>query len=392
MKNVFLKRQEKIFKHLSASGIFAAVLKDFEGSRNSSVRYLTGHPQDAALFIFAKGAALLVPWDINLAKKNAYCTEIIPYTDFNRNFPNAVVSIFSGNVPPLFLQYMETDFSNKKIEFSGSSSWLEIESFKKLMPDKEILCREDGIDSILSKNRIIKDKKEIAIYKKAAEITNTIIDELEKYIKKSLKKSKKQITEFEIALFIEKLIRKNRAEGTGFETIVAGHTRSWAIHPYPSFSSAPVAKTGTTIIDFGIKYKGYTTDVTITFTGRNLSGKQKEIINLVSNAASRAEKLLKPGISAQSVADSIKAFFDQHGYSMPHSLGHGIGLDAHEKPIIKVSSENEPLAHFEEGMVFTIEPGLYDPLHGGVRLENNYLITKNGCKKLTNARIISLEN
>ena len=397
MSNVFLARQNKIFKKLSSLRISAAVIKDFEGCRNSSIRYLTGHPQDAVLFIFAKGATLLVPWDINLAKKNACCAEIIPYTEFNRNFSDTVVSVFSGETSPSFLKYMAKEMAknsspkkpvNEKIMFSESSSWLEIESLKKLMPDKNIVCMQDGIDSILNNNRMIKDRTEISIYKKAAKITNKIIDALEKYIKKSVDKSSRPITETEIALFLEKTIRKNRAEGTGFETIVAGNERSWAIHPCPAFSSSPITKTGTTIIDFGVKYQGYTTDVTITVAGKKLTAKQKEIIDIVNKAAGKAEKLLKPGVSAASVSENITKFFSQSGYTMPHSLGHGIGLDAHESPVLKSSNENSQL--LKPGMVIALEPGLYDSLHGGVRLENDYLITKNGCEKLTNARIIFL--
>ncbi|MCL2705319.1 MAG: Xaa-Pro peptidase family protein [Spirochaetaceae bacterium] len=391
MKNVFAERQEKIFKQLSSSNIFATVLKDFEGSRNSSIRYLTGHPQDAILFIFAKGATLLVPWDINLAKEKSCCTEIIPYTEFNRIFSNAVVSIFSGKVPPQFLKYLKSSLpkqQKEKIEFPGSSSWLEIKELKKLMPNKTILCRKNGIDSMLGKNRVIKDEKEISIYREAAKITDKIIDELEQYIKKSI--NTREITEVEIALLIEKLIRENGAEGTGFETLVAGPKRSWAIHPYPAFSSSPVTNTGTTIIDFGIKYEGYITDVTITLAGKNLTDKQKEIIDLVTKAANRTEKLLKPGISAIAVSENIRDFFAQYGYSMPHSLGHGIGLDVHENPVFKISSENKQI--LKQGMVVAIEPGLYDPLAGGVRLENDYLITKNGCEKITNAQIIYLLN
>ena len=391
MSNVFLERQKKIFKQLSLAGISAAVLKDFSGSKNSSIRYLTGHPQDAVLFIFAKGATLLIPWDVNLAKENACATEIIPYTDFNRNFLNAVVSVFSGKAPSGFSKYLKNNShkeKKEKIEFPGSSSWLEIKALKKLMPDKNIICRATGIDSMLSQNRIIKDENELTIYKEAAKITDKIINELEKYIKKSLSKQAKHVSEIEIAILIEKLIRENGAEGTGFETLVAGPERSWAIHPYPAFSASPITKTGTTIIDFGVKYQGYTTDVTITFIGRNLTDKQKEIIKLVSQAASRAEKLLKPEISALAVAENIRDFFAQYGYSMPHSLGHGIGLDVHENPVFKISNDNKDI--LKQGMIVAIEPGLYDPLAGGVRLENDYVITENGCEKITNARIISL--
>ncbi len=427
MNNIFLERQEKIFKQLSAAGIFAAVLKDFEGIRNSSIRYLTGHPQDALLFIFAKGATILVPWDINLAahisqpaypvpaiggmlrkpasgqqrceagsnkcsaaEQNRYCTEIIPYTEFNRNFSNAVTSIFSGKVSPIISQYLGNSFKSEKIEFSNSSSWLEIESLKKLLPDKEIICRDNGIDSMLNHSRMIKDEKEITIYREAAKITNKIIDKLEKHIKKLLNNSLKSVSEVEVALLIEKLARESGAEGLGFETLVAGPERSWAIHPYPAFSSSPITKTGTTIIDFGVKYQGYTTDVTITFAGKNLADKHNEMINLVSQAADRAEKLLKPEETVLSVSENIKEFFSQYGYIMPHSLGHGIGLDVHENPILKSSNENA--VSIKEGMILAVEPGLYDPLYGGVRLENDYLITEDGYEKLTSSRIIFLDS
>ena len=411
MSNIFLERQEKIFKQLSSSGIFAAVLKDFEGSRNSSIRYLTGHPQDAILFIFSntdvalgaatrmsqhsagsKGTTLLVPWDINLAKKSAYCSDMIPYTDFNRNFLNAVVSVFAERAKKAGEPSPSSASNKEKIEFSASSSLLEIKSLKKLLPDKKIICRNNGIDSIINKNRMIKDENEITIYREAAKITDKIINELEKYLKGSLQNSSGQITETEIALLIEKLIRENGAEGTGFETLVAGHERSWAIHPYPSFSSSPVANNGTTIIDFGVKHKGYKTDVTITLVGKNPADKLKEMINLVSEAAGRTEKLLKHGVSVQSVSENIKVFLKQYGYSMPHSLGHGIGLDVHENPILRFNNETSPPQRLKQGMVIAVEPGLYDPLHGGVRLENDYLITKAGCEKLTNARIIFFDN
>ncbi|MDX9800254.1 MAG: Xaa-Pro peptidase family protein [Spirochaetia bacterium] len=386
MSETFLGRQKKTSEYLAEEGITAAVLKDFEGSRNSSVRYLTGHPQDALLFIFSDSPVILLPWDVLLAEKTACCSEIIPYTDYNRNFINAAAGV-SGDKEAVHA--MQAGAGKKPgLEFSSASSWLEILSLKKEIPHFEIICRENGIDCFLDSCRMIKDKAEIEIYREASAVTDKIIDHLEQYIRKNLTAGSGKIKESDIAFTIEKLAREAGCEGTGFETLAASAERSWAIHPWPSFSSAQVHSGGLTIIDFGIRHKGYTTDVTMTIAGKNLTDKQKEMISLVEKASSLAEKSLMPGTTVSSPADAVELLFKKQGYSMPHSLGHGIGLDVHEPPLLKAALDNPPL--LKPGMVITLEPGLYDPDEGGVRLENDYLITQEGSEKLTNSRIVFL--
>jgi len=387
----FLSRQKRTSDYLLEEGISAAVLKDFEGSRNSSIRYLTGHPQDALLFIFSDGRTILVPWDMLLAEKNAYCGQIIPYTDYNRNFIKAAAAVasekLSGRLLPQEKRKVNED-SRLKLEFSSSSAWLEILSLKNEISGFDIICREKGIDGFLDSCRMIKDSVEIQIYREASAVTDKIIDKLEQYIRKNISAAGKIIRETDIAFYIEKLAREEGCEGTGFETLAASSERSWAIHPWPAFSSGAVHAEGLTIIDFGIRHKGYTTDVTMTIAGKNLTDKQKEMISLVEKASFTAEKSLKPGISASSPAEDVNLLFKNAGYTMPHSLGHGIGLDVHEAPLLKAPSGSPET--LKEGMVITLEPGLYDMDEGGVRLENDFLITKEGCEKLTSSRIVFL--
>ncbi len=389
IRETYLSRQKKTSDYLLEEGISAAVLKDFEGSRNSSIRYLTGHPQDALLFIFSDGRTILLPWDILLAEKNAYCGEIIPYTDYNRNFIKAAAAVTSEKLSDRFLPRESGNTEGLlKLEFSSASTWLEILSLKDEISGFEIICRENGIDFFLDSCRMIKDSIEIDIYREASAVTDKIIDELERYIRKNISARGNTIKETDIAFTIEKLARDMGCEGTGFETLAAAAERSWAIHPWPTFSSGPVHAKGLTIIDFGIRYKGYTTDVTMTVAGKNLTEKQKEMISLVEKASYLAEKSLKPGISVSSPADAVDLLLNKAGYAMPHSLGHGIGLDVHEAPILKAPSDNPVM--LKEGMVITLEPGLYDRDEGGVRLENDFLITKEGCEKLTSSRIVFL--
>ncbi len=245
----------------------------------------------------------------------------------------------------------------------------------------EMVCSEEGIDSIIEKERIIKDEGEISIMRKAADITNSIIDSIETSFSENLFK-----TELDAAVFIETEARKYGAEGVGFETIAAGSERSYAIHAFPSFTNKPIGTQGLSILDFGIKYRGYTSDVTMTIA-RNPSKKQKELLFHVEKAYNLALETAAPGVLSSSLAENVDDYFSKNNYFMPHSLGHGIGLDAHEDPLIRNTRTNK--TELKPGMIITIEPGLYYPETGGARLENDILITENGMEVLTRSRILN---
>ena len=113
------------------------------------------------------------------------------------------------------------------------------------------------------------------------------------------------------------------------------------------------------------------------------------MIALVRQAAEEAEKTIRPGIPSSEPSRIVNSLFSSHGYTMPHSLGHGIGLDVHEEPLLKANQANP--GTLKKGMIIAVEPGLYDPAWGGVRLENDFIITDTGCEKITSSRIISLD-
>ena len=184
------------------------------------------------------------------------------------------------------------------------------------------------------------------------------------------------LTETDIALFIETEGRKEGAEGTGFETLAAAPERSFSIHPFPSYSDKKVPAEGLTIIDFGHKYQGYTSDVTTTAAYGKLTEKQEKMIALVKEATEIFESILAPGVSTVDLTNAVTSLFEENGFSMPHALGHGIGLDVHETPVLKNIKGTDTL--LKPGMVLAIEPGIYSPESGGVRLENDYLITETG--------------
>jgi len=371
--SVYKDRIRRVAEELKKRQLAVFMFEDTEGRRNPSIRYLTGHPSDALLFVAADGRNTLVPWDINMAHAMATADEILPYTDFGRSVPDtinamskhwnlpegAVIGLTSATPYPLFVSYMERcdgyDFS----------------------------CTDDGIDEFVAGMRAIKDNEEIALYRKVSAITDSIMDAIEARVRAGEFK-----TETDVALFIERALREAGCEATGFDTIAAGPSRSFGIHAFPSYSAAPFATDGFSILDFGVVYQGYTSDVTMTFVRGALTDKQKKMLELVQKAYDEAVAMCRPGLQAKEPGKHVDALFKEAGFTMPHSLGHGVGLEAHEMPIMRSREDNT--WELKPGQIITIEPGLYDPEAGGVRLENDVLITENGHEVLTHSRIVML--
>ena len=244
----------------------------------------------------------------------------------------------------------------------------------------EVFCRDGGIDGLLDDLRAVKDPDEIEIYRKAAGITDALLE-----IVAETAAAGGGISEIDIAFLVEMKARQLGAEGTGFATLAAGPERSFAIHPFPNYSSGEWGTPGLSILDFGVSLEGYTTDVTCTVARGGLSRKQQEMINLVREAHELVRSEIRPGLTSRGLARRTDAFFSENGFTMPHSLGHGIGLDAHESPVLR--SREGSSAELIPGMIVAVEPGLYNPECGGVRLENDFLITDTGAEQLTNSRI-----
>jgi Xaa-Pro dipeptidase len=138
-----------------------------------------------------------------------------------------------------------------------------------------------------------------------------------------------------------------------------------------------------------VKVDGYTSDVTLSLAVGRLSPEQDRMIALVEEAYHAAVDAAKAGASPQEPARKAERVFAAAGWNMPHALGHGIGLDTHEAPLLRSQGDN-PDPALLPGMVFTIEPGLYHPRHGGVRWENDVVITGSSARILTRSRIIRI--
>lgn len=232
----------------------------------------------------------------------------------------------------------------------------------------------------IKKHRVIKRSEEIKKIEQAAKLG----DKAFKYI---LKKFKPGITEKELAFELEIYIKKSGAE-VSFPSIVA----------FGKNSSVPHHQTGQTILsnqpgqfillDFGVKIENYCSDMTRTVLFGKPTEEQAKIYETVLEAQQKAidftNSLLKKGkiLKAIAVDKVARDYIVSRGYpTIPHSLGHGIGLEVHEHPFLSPKSKEV----LEQGMIFSIEPGIYLEDLGGVRIEDLYVVEKNNLRGLTSS-------
>ena len=371
LKKIYAARREKLFAFMKENKITAAVFEDTEGRRDLSVRYFTGHPSDALWICSSDGKNALVPWDENLAKERSVDVKIVPYNKYDRKNIEAVREIlksFKKNDPRL------------KVEVSPATPYPLFLKYVDALQGWDVLCRENSVHDFVLSLRACKDEYEIECTKEAARVGDLIIEKIENGIDDGSIK-----TEMDVSLLIERELRLNGCERNGFDPLAAGSSRSFAIHAFPGYTSAPWPGKGLSILDFGVVFEGYTSDTTLTVV-KDATDEQKKLVELVEKAAKEALPYYKNGEKikmAGLVADEV---FKKAKREMPHTLGHGIGLEIHEFP--RVSAKQTDDLVFKPGMIVTLEPGLYDSKLGGVRLENDVLVTENGNEVITHSKII----
>ncbi|MCR5400854.1 MAG: Xaa-Pro peptidase family protein [Treponema sp.] len=373
LKKIYQERRKSIADYLDSNDTGAAVFIDNEEHRDPTIRYLTGHPSDAVLIVYNTGKSVLIPWDIILAQDVSSADKIIPFTRYKNDSVQAVKANLNAAKGINFM----------KVELPPQTSYPDFINFIDALPLWDVKCTKNGVHTFAVQQRMKKDEYEIECTKEACRVGDLIIQTIEEKIKdESIK------TESDVALLIEKMLREHGCERTGFDTLAAGPERSWAIHAFPGYTNALWPAEGLSILDFGVVYKGYTSDTTLTVAKGKLTPNQEKMLNLVQAAADQCLLLYKPGLSIKKAAEKADEIFQAAGKHMPHTLGHGIGLEIHEYP--RVSSKMDEEITFEKGMIVTLEPGLYEKESGGVRLENDILITENGNQVLTNSKIIRI--
>ncbi|UCC82310.1 MAG: aminopeptidase P family protein [Gemmatimonadota bacterium] len=228
-----------------------------------------------------------------------------------------------------------------------------------------------SISGLVEEVRAQKDEGEIELVRKAAETAAAALADTLPLVQPGTR-------EVDIAAELEYRMRRHGAEGAAFETIVASGERSAL--PHAATSECPIQEGDLLLIDFGARWRGYCSDLTRTFVVGQADARQREVYDLVLAAHEAACSALRVGALGSEVDAQARRSFEAAGLEerFPHSTGHGLGLEVHEGPRLGRHSEER----LRPGTVVTVEPGLYFPGWGGIRIEDDLLVTAEGATAL----------
>jgi len=244
------------------------------------------------------------------------------------------------------------------------------EELRDSMPGVRLVPTSNLIEDL----RAVKDEHEVAAIRRAAEAADAAFSH-------ALKVLRPGMTERELALEIEWHMRKLGAAREGFPSIVASGPRTALPHASPT--DKPIQKGEFVTMDFGAYMDGYNSDITRTVCLGTADAKQREVYDVVRRAQQLGVEAIRPGVKGQDVDRAAREFIANHGFgpNFGHGLGHGIGLEVHDVGALNKTSNLE----LKAGMVFTVEPGVYIEDWGGVRIEDDVLVTESGAERLTHS-------
>lgn len=351
-----MTRLKKVLSVMVQKHIDGILLKD-----ENTIRYVCGFSGDSSLLYIDHGQAVLITDGRYTEQARLEMSKMFKVLEYK--------AVDSLSIWRAALELARSGGVNV-LGFDGSwYSYAEYSALKQLAGE---LCLE-SID--LSGIRMVKDKKELELLQKAAWIADDAFNKL-------LKEIQPGCTERELAARLEYYMRERGSEKVSFDTIVASGERGALPH---GMASDKVVETGEFItFDFGAIYKGYHSDITRTVMLGMATGWQREVYDIVENAQRLGVKSARIGMTGQEIDNLVRQYIVDQGYGeyFIHGTGHGVGLEIHELPNINKRGTNV----LENGMIFTIEPGIYIPGKGGVRIEDTVVLTENGARALNGVR------
>ncbi|ADQ14830.1 M24 family metallopeptidase [Halanaerobium hydrogeniformans] len=346
------KRIKKLRKKMKENNISCFLI-----TKKENVRYLSNFTGTAGRILITE-------------KDNFFITDFRYLEQVSEQCENFTIKEISSNFIDKFAEFLRS-LNIKKMAFESKDiNYKMYQDFKDKLKLEELLPQESLIEEL----RMIKEKSEIKKIKKAVAIADQGFEFLLNFIEAGK-------TEREIALELEFFMKSQGGEAKAFDFIVASDKRGAL--PHGVASNKVVEKGAFITIDFGCVYQGYHSDITRTIALGEVSDKHKEIYKIVLAAQQKVISEIKAGLSCVEADKIARDYIEQAGYkdNFGHGLGHGIGLEIHEDPRLSPTSDGV----LKAGMVVTDEPGIYISEFGGVRIEDDLLITEAGCEVLNSA-------
>jgi len=346
------KRLNRVLPVLKQMDVDAIIIKGMD-----NIFYLTG-------FRGSEGSLLVTKGDVVLLTDFRYVTYAAEVTKD--------VTIIEAREKENPLAMLCSRYGIKRIGFDSYNTIYQVyQRWRETLPEAELLPIGPELEGI----RAQKEPEELLAIRRAIQIATEAFT-------KVLANISPGATEKRVATELDYTMRILGADGPSFETIVASGARAALPHAQPT--DKLLQKGETVIIDFGCHVDGYACDETCTIAVGEVDQKLREIFSVVDEARKTGIKAVRAGLSVSELDALVRGTIEKHGYGefFRHGTGHGVGIAVHEAPSITNKTE----ALLEENMVITIEPGIYIPNIGGVRMEDMVLVRENGSEVLTHLR------
>lgn len=351
-----MKRLQKVMTAIAQNNLDGVLLKD-----ENTIRYVSGFTGDSSL--------------LYISRKNIVLITDGRYTEQARQQLNNMFKVLEYKAvdsKSIWLAAVELAQADEVKALGFDGSWYSFNDYSVL---KELAADIELVSMDFSHIRMVKDRQELECLYEAAKISDNAF-------KRLLLDIRPNVTEMELAARLEYYMRELGSEKVSFDTIVASGERSALPHGMASEKKLAMGELVT--FDFGAVYKGYHADITRTIMLGMANGWQREIYSLVEEAQLLGLKAAHVGMTGKELDAIVRQCIVDGGYGdyFIHGLGHGVGLEIHELPNINKRGD----IVLEEGMVFSIEPGIYIPGKGGVRIEDSVVLTAEGAKPLNTVR------
>lgn len=325
-------------------------------SQIHNVRYLSGYKSDDAYLLITKDKRYLLtdPRYVEEASDNAKGYQTINWREYN-SVGCAVADLISGD------KIKNLYFEENNISF---------DLFNQLQ--KEINVKLSPIEGAIENLRSIKSVDEIAFLRKACEIGDRAFNQI-------LKDIRVGVTERQLSAKLGYYLKNEGSDARGYENITLSGARTSLLHGIPS--DKQIEEGDLILMDFGAGYQGYLSDMSRTVVLGEATDKQREMYTIIKSSEEDMIASVKAGVDAKNTYIASLKAMESSKYKKYHytGVGHGIGLAVHEKPFIGPKSEDR----FVANNIITLEPGIYIPKWGGVRIEDQVLVTNEGCEVLT---------
>ncbi len=346
---------ETLIETMNEKGAEAFLLFNHESSGQPGAKYISGFDGSESILLITRNKKYLFTdgryFETAKNLKTGYSVKKL-----GENFRADLAKICEGN------QVKKIIFDGDKTAFSS------VERIKKIIPKISLVSSSN----LLQKIREVKDGEELKLIKKSADIACKVFEKLLPFIRPGK-------TEKAVAEKLEGLLKEAGAEKPAFEIIVASG-KNGAL-PHAKSTNKKLRKGELVVIDFGAVYKGYSSDMTRTIAIGKIAPKLRKIYETVKIAQREALAVVRAGIPARTIDSIARSIIEKAGYDkyFVHSTGHGVGMEIHELPTMSKGSEEK----LRKNSVITIEPGIYIPGLGGVRIEDMVIVQKIGAENLT---------